>query len=43
MAANDLIFNLLQDCQLQVFTEKVVRYVLPEKASMFCGVPIANA
>ena len=28
MAANDFILNLLQDCQLQVFTEKVLRYVL---------------
>ena len=28
MAANDFILNLLLDCQLQVFTEKVLRYVL---------------
>ena len=28
MAANDFILSLLQNCQLQVFTEKVLRYVL---------------
>ena len=30
MAANDIIFNLLQDCQLQVFTVNVLRYGLPD-------------
>ena len=28
MVANDFILNVLQDCKLQVFTEKVLRYVL---------------
>ena len=27
MAANDVILNVLQDCKLQVFTVKVLRYV----------------